>query len=108
MDFFRDEFGLPPRPATALLGAHTLGGASGASGFLGFWKEDADAAKRFDNRYYTLLVDPDLRWDLVDKSNETGFDEERWQWEGFREDTQVASFGEEEDNIAIHNPMLKC
>ncbi len=39
MDFFRSAFGLSPRLGTALLGAHTLGGASGASGFLGFWKE---------------------------------------------------------------------
>lgn len=39
MDFFWNEFGLNRRLATALLGAHTLGGASGASGWLGFWKE---------------------------------------------------------------------
>ena len=39
MDFFSRQFGLNPRLATALLGAHTLGGAAGASGFLGFWKE---------------------------------------------------------------------
>ena len=39
MDFFRTEFGLDPRGATALLGAHTLGGASGGSGFSGLWKE---------------------------------------------------------------------
>ena len=41
MDYLNEEFGLNQREVVALMGAHTLGGASGAmgSGFQGFWKE---------------------------------------------------------------------
>jgi len=82
MDFFKQEFGFNVRQSVAILGAHTLGGASGSigSGFQGFWKENAVAAARLNNRYYSLLADRSLTWDNVDISNENGFNEERWQW----------------------------
>ena len=38
-DFTSTAFGMNDRETVAIMGAHTLGGASGASGFLGFWKE---------------------------------------------------------------------
>jgi len=82
MNFFRNEFGFTETESVAILGAHTLGGASGAggSGFEGFWKEDATAAARLNNRYYSLLVDNSLNWQHLDISRENGFAEERWQW----------------------------
>ena len=82
MNFFRTEFGFTETESVAILGAHTLGGASGAvgSGFEGFWKEDATAAARLNNRYYSLLVDPSLTWQHLDISRENGFGEQRWQW----------------------------
>ena len=82
MDFFREEFGFDERESVAIMGAHTLGGASGAkgSGFDGFWKEDGVAAARLNNRYYSLLADPNLTWKNVDRSVVTGLADERWQW----------------------------
>ena len=83
MDFFREEFGLNNRLATALMGAHTLGGAAGpsASGFQGFWKEGQVESFRFNNRYYQLLVDNNLDWENIDQSTVNGFPRPRWQWQ---------------------------
>lgn len=83
IDFFRKEFSFNVKESVAIMGAHTLGGASGAkgSGFDGFWKEGATAAARLNNRYYSLLADRNLTWQHVDRSLVTGFGEERWQWE---------------------------
>ena len=65
---------------------------------------DADAAKRFDNRYYSLLVDPSLNWTHLDKSPVTGFGEERWQWEAVNEDdVQVQS---KTSNIGFLSPCI--
>ena len=35
--FYRDEFGMSPREAVAINGGHTLGAATGASGWEGLW-----------------------------------------------------------------------
>jgi len=82
-NFFRKEFGLNKKLATALMGAHTLGGAAGpaASGFQGFWKEGQVESFRFNNRYYQLLVDNKLNWKNIDQSTVTGFPRPRWQWQ---------------------------
>ncbi|XP_059088612.1 putative ascorbate peroxidase [Tigriopus californicus] len=92
MAFFAIEFGLGPRLGTALSGAHTLGGAAGAagSGFLGFWKENATEAAKFDARYFSLMADPDLNWNLVNAALQTNANSPRWQWEGFRDNEQVS------------------
>ncbi len=52
---------------------------------------DAAEAAKFDNRYYSLLVDSDVSWNLVEKSSETTGPEqgEKWQWEGFKGGQQV-------------------
>eukprot|EP00094_Tigriopus_californicus_P014263 TCALIF_13824-PA protein Name:"Similar to APX1 Putative ascorbate peroxidase (Hydra viridissima)" AED:0.25 eAED:0.27 QI:0/0.33/0.5/1/1/1/4/131/220 len=91
MAFFAIEFGLGPRLGTALSGAHTLGGAAGAagSGFLGFWKENATEAAKFDARYFSLMADPDLNWNLVNAALQTNANSPRWQWEGFRDNEQA-------------------
>ena len=83
MQFFRKEFGFNEKESVAIMGAHTLGGASGAtgSGFEGFWKEDGVAAARLNNRYYSLLTNSSLTWRNIDRSVTTGLGEERWQWE---------------------------
>merc|ERR1712142_549796 len=83
MDFFRQEFGFNEKESVAIMGAHTLGGASGArgSGFEWFWKEDGVAAARMNNRYYSLLTNASVTWRNVDRSLVTGLGEERWQWE---------------------------
>jgi len=83
MDFFRKEFGFNEKESVAIMGAHTLGGASGTtgSGFEGFWKEDGVAAARLNNRYYSLLANKSFVWKHVDRSVATGLGEERWQWE---------------------------
>jgi len=83
MEFFRKEFGFNEKESVAIMGAHTLGGASGArgSGFEGFWKEDGVAAARLNNRYYSLLTNSSLTWRNIDRSVTTGLGEERWQWE---------------------------
>jgi len=82
MNFFKEEFGFSESETVAIMGAHTLGGASGAggSGFEGFWKEDATAAARLNNRYYALLVDRGLNWANIDISRDNGFPDPRWQW----------------------------
>ena len=83
LSFFRKEFNFNERESVAIMGAHTLGGASGSkgSGFKGFWKENAVASARLNNRFYSILVNTSLHWENTDVSSQTGFDEERWQWE---------------------------
>lgn len=51
--FFAAEFGLNERESVAVMGGHTLGGAA-ESGFLGFWKGNAEEAKRFNNEFYQV------------------------------------------------------
>ena len=46
-------------------------------------------ANRFNNRFYTLLADPKVRYKNVDKSDITNFPRERFQWDGFKRKTQV-------------------
>ena len=91
MDYLNEEFGLNQREVVALMGAHTLGGASGAkgSGFQGFWKEGATAAARLNNRYYSLLVDQSLRWKHVDQAKVTGSSTSKWQWQAGTTSTGV-------------------
>ena len=79
MDFFKREFGFSVKESVAIMGAHTLGGASGAlgSGFEGFWKDDTTAAPRLNQRYYSLLVDRSLTWQNVDQPRNNGIAEQR-------------------------------
>jgi len=82
--FFREEFGLDAELATALLGAHTVGGASGALGFKGFWKENAEEATKFDNRYYRALLDRTIKFQQTARSFNNSI---AWQWDGNNRDT---------------------
>ena len=56
MDYFASEFGFSALEATALMGAHTLGGANILdSGYHGIWVRNE--AGVFNNRYYSNMVD---------------------------------------------------
>ena len=49
----------------------------------GFFFSDAEESFKFDERYYTMLLNKSLTWDHVDKAPVTGFSPaERWQWDG--------------------------
>ena len=52
---------------------------------------DAVEAAKFDNRYYVLMRDRNIQWQQVDVSGQTGATSPRWQWNGFRGNTQVSS-----------------
>lgn len=52
----------------AIMGAHSLGGASGASGWDGtFTGTDTNSKSRnhFDENYYAQMVDPKFKWTNV-------------------------------------------
>merc|ERR1711860_490402 len=84
MAFFADEFGLDADQSSALLGAHTVGRASGALGFDGFWKENAEEATKFDNRYYRALLDRTIKFQQTARSFNNSI---AWQWDGNNRDT---------------------
>lgn len=83
--FFKREFDMDERESTAIMGAHTLGGAA-ESGFLGFWKGSAEEAKKFNNDFYKVLINEpgDIEYINVDKRFVTGAPRTRWQWDGFK------------------------
>merc|ERR1712025_1500530 len=64
MDYFASEFNFTALEATALMGAHTLGGANiFDSGYHGIWVRNE--AGMFNNRYYSNLIDSD--WQLTQR-----------------------------------------
>ena len=83
--FFRDQFNMDERESTAVMGAHTLGGAA-ESGFLGFWKGDFEEGKKWNNDFYKLLINEpgDIEYVNVDKRFVTAAPRPRWQWDGLR------------------------
>ena len=80
--FMHEEFGLNLRETVAIMGAHTVGGASGASGFLGFFKGNEKASFKWDSGYYKILLQKGLKWKQVEVSDQTNDARQRWQWEG--------------------------
>ena len=52
---------------------------------------DDPAAFRFNNRYYSILVDKSLNWTQVDNAPRIGFPEPRFQWEGFNTSGQMVT-----------------
>jgi hypothetical protein len=62
--YFKDNFGLGPRLTTALMGAHTLGGAEPEnSGHEGDFVEEE--ANRFNNKFYQNMFDKEVAWNQV-------------------------------------------
>merc|ERR1719397_2317677 len=89
MSFFDSEFGYTEREVTALMGAHTLGGAEiFNSGFNGVWV--TDEAQYFNNKYYSHMTDDSVNWKLAQRactklnSVDTDLCEDEqttgWQW----------------------------
>ena len=82
MDYFSFEFGFNALETTALMGAHTLGGANiFDSGYHGIWVRNE--AGIFNNRYYDNMVNqpwsltqrrcsnlPDIDTDLCDSDDQ--------------------------------------
>lgn len=84
MDYFASEFGFTTLEATALMGAHTLGGANILdSGYHGIWVRNE--AGIFNNHYYSNMVEqpwaltqrrcinlPDIDTDLCESDDQVG------------------------------------
>jgi hypothetical protein len=49
----------------------------------------ADEANKLNHRYFALLVDSTVTWNLVDKARQNGNAVPRWQWEGYKDGNQV-------------------
>jgi len=90
--FFQSQFGLTPQLATALMGAHTMGGASGShgSGFLGSFKQDTPGDFRnFNNKYYQWMVNQNFFYFQTDVSMYTGANSSRYQWNVYENGNQM-------------------
>ena len=67
MAFFSSEFNYTEREVTALMGAHTLGGADiFNSGFNGVWVNNEQ--QYFNNKYFSHLNNQLVSWRVVQRA----------------------------------------
>jgi hypothetical protein len=80
-DWFQEELEMTPEEGTALMGAHSLGGAAPKnSGYgPGFWTPPLKRALILDNELYQLLLDPDIVYTKhANRPNDTV--DRKWQF----------------------------
>jgi len=79
MSYFNTEFGFTENEVTALMGAHTLGGARrGNSGYVGTWVSGERFS--FNSKYYALLVENGVTYTNSAKNRRSRTDK-KWQFD---------------------------
>merc|ERR1719367_2472439 len=83
MTYFADEYGFNENEVTALLGAHTMGGAFKVnSGYTGMWL--IGEANFFNTKYYEFLLGSASGLSYTNERNDIrdsdGDGDRKWQW----------------------------
>ena len=100
MDFFHDQYGFNESQVTALMGAHTLGGAEIAnSGYAGNWVEGE--RHRWNNKYYALLVGDEISFTKAAMAPQSPTNR-KWQW------TLTNNTSEELAGFMLHSDVELC
>jgi len=84
MTYFDTEFQFTENEVTALMGAHTFGGANATfSGYAGMWV--IGEAFMFNTRYYEMILDSSITFTntATDRRDSDGDGDRKWQWNMF-------------------------
>jgi len=83
MNFFSQNYGFSENEVTAVMGAHTLGGADEDSGYKGVWV--VGEANLFNPNYYKLLLGDTVSYTnvAIDRPDSDGDGDRKWQWNVF-------------------------
>ena len=92
MEYFSDMFGMDEDEVTALMGAHTLGGAKASnSGYAGVWMEGEKLY--FNNQFYKRMTeDYGLTFQHKNVAKLSSSTTPKWQWLGWDSDDEQQCF----------------
>lgn len=101
--YFQDEFGFSRYEVTALLGAHTLGGAAQKhSGYEGVWIPGEELV--FNEKFYRNMISDHIQW--LNVNIDDGGRDPKWQFLGFTHIGDSAGFMLNTDFEIFYNLTL--